>query len=124
MKCFKYKKNLEKLLLNEVQVSLENTFGAYEEILKQNPVIKLQLDGANEYTFLLNENKMEINIEAKKVFLKKTISDFHKSRNNKGHYDIYVYENHINTPTNLLMEKINELSRNYICLFDYLFISS
>ena len=110
---FNYKKNLEKLLLNEVQVSLENTFGAYEEILKQNPVIKLQLDGANEYTFLLNENKMEINIEAKKVFLKKTISDFHKSRNNKGHYDIYVYENHINTPTNLLMEKINELSRNF-----------
>ena len=65
---FNYKKNLEKLLLNEVQVSLENTFGAYEEILKQNPVIKLQLDGANEYTFLLNENKMEINIEAKKFF--------------------------------------------------------
>ena len=45
--------------------------------------------------------------------MKKTISDFHKSRNNKGHYDIYVYENHINTPTNLLMEKINELSRNF-----------
>lgn len=108
-----YKKNLEKLLLNEFQASLENTFGTYDKILEQTPVIKLQIDSENEYKFLLNENKVEANIKIEKVLLKKTSSDFHKSRKNKGHYDIYVYENHVNTPVNLMIDKINELSRNF-----------
>ena len=73
----------------------------------------MQIDSENEYKFLLNENKVEANIKIEKVLLKKTSSDFHKSRKNKGHYDIYVYENHVNTPVNLMIDKINELSRNF-----------
>lgn len=49
-----YKKNLEKLLLNEFQASLENTFGTYDKILEQTPVIKLQIDSENEYKLYMS----------------------------------------------------------------------
>ena len=108
-----YKKILEELLLKEFCTSLENTFGTYDKLLEQNPVIKLQIYKDEEYIFLPNENQMDINIKIKKIFLRKTESNFHKSRNNKEHYDVYVYENYINTPVNLVGEKISEMSRDF-----------
>ena len=108
-----YKKILEELLLKEFCTSLENTFGTYDKLLEQNPVIKLQINKDEEYIFLPNENQMDINIKIKKIFLRKTESNFHKSRNNKEHYDVYVYENYINTPVNLVGEKISEMSRDF-----------
>ena len=74
-----YKKILEELLLKEFCTSLENTFGTYDKLLEQNPVIKLQINKDEEYIFLPNENQMDINIKIKKIFLRKTESNFHKS---------------------------------------------
>ncbi len=93
--------------------SLKNTFGTYDKILEQKPIITLYVNEEAKYIFLLHENKMEVNIKIKSVFLRKTTSDFHKSRNNKNHYDIYVYENHIDTPTRLVLDKIHEMSRDF-----------
>lgn len=102
-------KTFEKMLLPEFRTSLENTFGTYSKIVEQNPIIKLYLDNEHIYTFLLNENKMEIDIKINKIYLRKTTSNFHKSRNCKDHYDIYVYQNHVNTPLNLIRSKVFEL---------------
>lgn len=110
---FSYTRILEDLLLAEFRTSLENTFGTFDHIIKNRPVIKLILGSKKEYTFLLNQNKIEIDINEKNVYLKKTTSDFHKSRNYKDHYDIYVFENRINSPLQLAREKVFKLIRDF-----------
>lgn len=82
-------------------------------IYGENNIGKSYANKDEEYIFLPNENQMDINIKIKKIFLRKTESNFHKSRNNKEHYDVYVYENYINTPVNLVGEKISEMSRDF-----------
>ena len=57
------------------------------------------------------ENQWKINI--KPVRLKRTDSDFHKSRNSLSHLDIYVV-NDIEKPTELVFQEIQKTFRRYV----------
>lgn len=109
--CEKY---LERMLLTEFRTSLENTFGTYNKIMEEKPIIKLYLDNEEIYTFLLHENRIKADIKIKKICLKKVTSNFHKSRKYKDHYDIYVYENYISAPVNLIRTQVLELMTEFV----------
>lgn len=104
-----YTRSLEESLLDEFIVSLRNTFGTYDAILEQKPEIVVYLNEQVKFCFYVHENKIIADIKTKQILLRKTTSDFHKSRNNKEHYDIYVYENRIDTPVRLIQNKVYEL---------------
>nr|WP_296044134.1 AAA family ATPase [uncultured Blautia sp.] len=96
----------------EFMNSCKNTFGNLEKTLENNPEIKIQY---NEYESVLNlkESKMTGTINFKPVRLKKTVSDFHKSRNSKEHLDIYVVDN-TEKPVELILEKIEKEFSRYV----------
>lgn len=80
---------LENVLMPEFMNSCNNTFGNLEKTLENRPVIQVSHD---KYTFEidLQAKKITGNIIMKEVHLKRTESDFHKSRNYKDYLDIYV----------------------------------
>lgn len=57
------------------------------------------------------EQKIELEIKMKSVYLKKTSSDFHKSRNCKDRFDIYVYESKVDAPIRLIEEREREIEK-------------
>ncbi len=80
---------LENVLMPEFMNSCGNTFGNLEKTLENRPVIQVS---HGKYTFEmdLKAKKITGGIAAKEVRLKRTESDFHKSRNYDQHLDIYV----------------------------------
>lgn len=88
--------------------SCQNTFGDFKGILSQKPQIVLDL-GSLSITFNLGDNKQAVqsSIYTYPTTLKKSSSDFHKSRNANGHLDIYYYNN-IETTVSTIIDSINE----------------
>ena len=99
--------------------SCKNTFGNIEKTLDKNPLITIDY---NEYKFIidLKNNKIDGTIKIKPVHLKKTVSDFHKSRNLSSHLDIYVVED-IEKPVNLIFKEIRDIFLSYVWLISYNF---
>jgi len=112
-----YEKILENFLLKEFRASLRNTFGTYEKMIDHNPKITLDVGEGSNYVLLLKDNKVKADIDTKKVYLKKTTSEFHKSRNYKEHYDIYVKDNLISTPIKLVRQRISDLTKEFVMDF-------
>lgn len=77
------------LFLDNFMNSCENTFGNLDKTLEGNPILRIKY---KEYSFFidLKEQMIKGTINIKKIRLKKTKSDFHKSRDCKEHLDIYV----------------------------------
>ncbi len=95
--------------------SCKNTFGNFEKNIEKNPIITII---HKEYRFDINlkANTIEVTVEIKSVYLKKTVSDFHKSRNFSSHLDIYVVDNidDIEKPVNLVIKEIRENFMQYV----------
>ena len=89
--------------------SLRNTFGTYDDIIEGNPRVSLQVNNGLELLFFVKEQKISIKLDMKPVFLKKTSSDFHKSREGKKRLDIYIFKNNkISSVINLINDKSYE----------------
>ena len=97
---------LENVLMPEFMNSCSNTFGNLEKTLENQPVIQVSHD---KYTFEidLQAKKITGNIVMKKVHLKRTESDFHKSRNYKDYLDIYVMSSR-EQPVQLIEKEIQQ----------------
>lgn len=102
-------KSLESDFIPMLDRSFINTFGIYENILKKNPRITVHFENGICCEIFMKEKHMSVKMDIKPIFLKKAKSDFHKSKNYKTHYDIYVYENHVKTPIELIGERLSEL---------------
>lgn len=101
---------LEGEVLNELEDSFRNTFGTYDLIIEKKPVITFEISEDVSCTFYMKEKKILSKIKIKPVYLKKTNSDFHKSRDGKKKLDIYVFDgNHISSAINLIEDKINDI---------------
>lgn len=104
---------LEEELMEELSKSFENTFGIYDQILQENPEIILDLEHGILCKLDMKHKKMKLNMQVKPVFLKKSGSEFHKSRENKKRYDIYVFENHISTPIELVERRLADVKATF-----------
>lgn len=95
--------------------SCKNSFGNLEKTLEKNPNIKI-VHKEHIFDIDLKANTIEVTIDIKPVHLKKTVSDFHKSRNFSSHLDIYVVDNidDIDKPVNLIIKEIRENFMRYI----------
>lgn len=107
-----FERDLTETLIPELENSFRNTFGNFDLILEKNPSISVILDNDSRCIFCMMDKKILVEMNTKLVNLKKTDSDFHKSRDNKTHYDIYLYKNQIKTPMSLIEEKLAEI-RHY-----------
>ena len=90
----------------EFMNSCSNTFGNLEKTLENQPVIQVSHD---KYMFEidLQAKKITGNIVMKEVHLKRTESDFHKSRNYKDYLDIYVMSSR-EQPVQLIEKEIQQ----------------
>lgn len=90
--------------------SCKNTFGNLEKTLEKNPTISIVHKEYN-FTIDLKASTVEGSMKIKPVYLKKTVSDFHKSRNLSSHLDIYVVDNieTIEKPVGLILKKIQDI---------------
>ncbi|MCM1231851.1 MAG: AAA family ATPase [Ruminococcus flavefaciens] len=97
--------------------SCKNTFGNLEKTLEKNPTITV-IHNNHTLCIDLKASTVEVAIDIKPVHLKKTISDFHKSRNLSSHLDIYVVENidDIENPVKLIIKEIRGIFMRYIWL--------
>lgn len=105
------KERMQAELIPSLHDAFQNTFGTYEDILWENPVITLILDKECEICFCMHQDSIELHMEMKPIWLKKVESDFHKSRENRTHYDIYVYHNRIDSPIQLIVDRLNRMNR-------------
>lgn len=107
-------KRLAQDLFPMLSDAFENTFGTYESMREDNPQIILEIDNRIRCVFDFQNEKILFSMERKPTRLRKTMSEFHKSRNGKEQLDIYVYgKNRINTPIELLEEEINKMQREF-----------
>lgn len=93
--------------------SLNNTFGTYEIMLKQEPTIEITVKDRLNCMLLIREEKIELQITRKPTMLRKSLSEFHKCRNGKEQLDIYVYQNHANAPVELVTREITNIHREF-----------
>lgn len=106
-------KRLAQRLLPAIIDSLNNTFGTYEMILEQNPTIEIKIDNGLKCMMFFRQEKIELQLNRKPTRLRKSLSEFHKSRNGKEQLDIYVYQNHVNTPVELVIQEIASMQREF-----------
>ena len=92
--------------------SCKNTFGNLDRTLENNPIIILCYDEF-DLTIDLKENKIHGGMKVKPIILKKTNSDFHKSRNSATHFDIYVVDN-IERPAEIIFNEMRRMFIDYI----------
>lgn len=107
-------KKLQEELIPSLDDAFQNTFGTYEDILQENPKITLILDDTCEVYFYMNRRTVRLHMDVKPIWLKKVESDFHKARENKTHYDIYVCaENRINVPVQLVTSRLSQINKSF-----------
>lgn len=98
--------------MTEFLNSCKNTFGNLEKTLERKP--KITVKGEDYILYIdLKENRIEAKLNIKPIRLKRSTSDFHKSRNTKDYLDIYVVDS-IEKPLELVLDKIQELYVKYI----------
>ncbi len=104
---------LSQTLFPSLQEVFENNFGTYPSILKGNPKIIIKIADKISCWIDFYHKKIEFTSLRKATRLRKVQSEFHKSRNGKEYFDIYVYENHLSTPLELLEEEIWRIQREF-----------
>lgn len=109
IQCYEEKLNEE--LFPPITEALFNTFGTYEQILCENPVISLFEDERFLFQIYPTEKTIKLKLPMKPVYLKKTNYKFHKSRELKSRVDVYVYGNEIQAPTQILQQQLWKMSQ-------------
>lgn len=106
-----YEKRLNEEILPGIMESFYNTFGTYDNIMDGKPSIVLRGEDGFVFQILPAEERIQLELPVKPVFLKKTTSSFHKSREFNGRLDIYVYsDSEIQAPTQLLTRQLGVLN--------------
>lgn len=108
-----YAITLEKNILQEIIEALKNTFGTYEIMAKDCPVVYISWKNKCDLTINFHTESIGISLNRKPIRLVKSSSEFHKSRNGKDNYDIYVVENHVHTPRELLESEMQKINRDF-----------
>lgn len=100
-------------LFPEIMDSFRNTFGTFEIMLNDKPKIFLKSGKQIIFSMEFGEEKADLFMERKPVRLRKALSEFHKSRNGKEQFDIYVYESYVNAPIQLVEEELLKMRREF-----------
>lgn len=108
-----FSQGITQTIIPEFEKSLQNTFGTYSLLLEQKPKVLIDFGGGDSILFDLKERNATVKWKLKPVFLKRSNSDFHKSRELKNHYDIFLFENHIETPIEKVGERVKILNREF-----------
>lgn len=108
-----YVTRLEQEWLPELMNSFENTFGTFAKILKEKPLIHMEMETGISCDIHPLERRIDLKMQMKPIYLKKTNSNFHKSRDTKSRLDIYVYENFVETPLQLIEQQLYEINRAF-----------
>lgn len=106
-----YAKRLEQEWLPEWLNSLENTFGTFSKILEEKPYVIMEGINGWKLAIYLQEQKIDFDIRIKPIYLKRSSSDFHKSRNGIDRFDIYVYNNRVEASIQIIEEKEWEIQK-------------
>ena len=105
-------KNIVSAFYSNFINSCENTFGNFKGIVDKEPTITLNIHTFSLKISLADENPINISLYKTPTFLKKASSDFHKSRNGNGRFDIYYY-NDVETPAAIIERTINVETRKF-----------
>lgn len=88
--------------------SCENTFGNFKGIVKQNPIIILEIGKFSLKIAFADKQPLQAEIYTSPTYLKRSTSDFHKSRNANGRLDIYYY-NDVDTPIGIVADRVSDV---------------
>lgn len=88
--------------------SCENTFGNFKGIVKQNPIIILEIGKFSLKIAFADKQPLQAEIYTSPTYLKRSTSDFHKSRNANGRLDIYYY-NDVDTPIGIVADRVRDV---------------
>jgi hypothetical protein len=94
--------------------SLKNTFGNCDSLMKKHPILSIVIEPDWNLVIELSEMTVSIATHIKPIYLKKASSDYHKSRNTKSGYDIYVYKTKIQDPVELMEEQVRGLVNKFL----------
>lgn len=108
-------KKMSEELFSRMKESYANTFGTYDSMMKETPEIEIRVGKELQCIFDFSNEEIQLCLERKPTRLRKSLSDFHKCRNGKNHYDIYVYENHLNAPVEFVEMEIAKIRRE-VCI--------
>ena len=108
-------KRMAEELFPRMKDSYVNTFGTYASMMREEPELDIEMSTDLQCVFYFSKEKVELKLKRKPTRLRKSLSEFHKCRNGKNHYDIYVYENHLKTPTELVWDEIFKIRRE-VCV--------
>lgn len=85
--------------------SCENTFGNFKGIIDQGPIITLEIENYYLKIVFAEKQPLQASIYTTPTYLKRTTSDFHKSRHAKGKLDIYFY-NDAEIPLSVVADQV------------------
>lgn len=100
--------SMEKEFLPKLRSSFQNTFGTYNLMLEKDPVFTITSERL-VLRIRMQENKIDLKFQVKPVRLKTSESDFHKHREQRSSYTVYVCKTKISTPSELLEKKMNDM---------------
>ena len=98
--------NISDKFINSFSNSCENTFGNFKGIVDQKPVIILEIEKYSLKIALAEEQPLQALLYSMPTYLKRSASDFHKSRNSKGKLDVYYY-NDVDAPLAIIVDQVN-----------------
>ena len=84
--------DLSEKFISNFSNSCENTFGNFKGIIEQNPIIILEIGKYSLKISFADDQPLQASIYTSPTYIKRTTSDFHKSRNANGRVDIYYYK--------------------------------
>ena len=77
-------------------------------IVKQNPIIILEIGKFSLKIAFADKQPLQAEIYTSPTYLKRSTSDFHKSRNANGRLDIYYY-NDVDTPIGIVADRVSDV---------------
>ncbi len=92
--------------------SCENTFGNFDGIIAQNPIIRLDFEKYALTISLRDKQPLNAKIYTKSTYLKRANSDYHKSMERGGRFDIYYYDN-VEAPLSVAEESVRGAIRHF-----------
>lgn len=99
-------KDIAEKFIGSFRNSCENTFGNFKGIIKQHPLIVLEIEQYILNISLANDDPLDALLYNTPTYLKKATSDFHKSRNSNGKLDIYLYKD-IEAPISIIADRVS-----------------
>lgn len=104
--------NISDKFINRFANSCENTFGNFKGIVEQHPIIILEIGRYSLKIAFAEDHPLQATIYSIPTYLKRSTSDFHKSRNAKGKLDIYYY-NDVDAPLSVIADQVNHATAEF-----------